>query len=388
MPAALFVTTVDITLEAFLVPFAQHFRAEGWRVDALANGAPANAHIASSFDHRFDITWSRNPLAPGNLFGAASRVRAVVRHGGYDIVHVHTPIAAWVTRYALRLLPRASRPVVIYTAHGFHFYRGQTWLHHTLFRAMERIAAPWTTELVTINAEDFQSARTLGLPDERVHLIPGIGVDTQAFAPDAVDPAVRARVREGLGAASDAVVVTMIAEFTANKRHALALRALAHVRDARVVLLLVGTGTLESAVRAEARERGLEGRVVFAGYRRDIPELLAASDLLLLCSAREGLNRAALEAMASGVPVIGTATRGIADAIGDDEAGWVVRNGGPAALAEVIDAAAGDAAERTARGRGARQRAVREFSLEHIIDAYEVLYAEALAGPTSEEGER
>jgi glycosyltransferase involved in cell wall biosynthesis len=376
MPAALFVTTVDITLEAFLLPFARHLREQRWRVDALAVGATGNPTLADSFDQRSDVSWSRNPLAPGNLLGAAGRVREVVEAGCYDLVWVHTPVAGWVTRYALRA--RGGIPVV-YTAHGFHFYRGQGPLAHSLFRTMERVAAPWTADLVTVNDEDFAAAGLLGLPAERVHLVRGIGVDTGVFSPDAATDSTRARIRQDLRIPADAVVVTMIAEFNANKRHALALRALSRVRDPRVTLVLVGSGPLEASVLDAIRASGLDDRVVLTGYRRDIPDLLAASDLLLLCSEREGLNRSALEAMSSGVPVIGTPTRGIADAIGPDEAGWVATSSDPTALAAAIDAAAGSEAERARRAVAARERAVREFSLDRVMAAYDSIFASTLA---------
>jgi glycosyltransferase involved in cell wall biosynthesis len=382
MPSALFVTTVPITLEAFLLPFADHFRAQGWRVDALANGAATDLHLDDHFDQRFDIAWSRNPLAPSNLLGAARRVREIVTAGGYDIVHVHTPIASFVTRYALRSLRgRTGGPIVIYTAHGFHFYRGQSALPHALFRKMERVAAPWTDYLVTVNREDFEAARALGgIAPDRVRCIPGIGVDCERFAPGSVSAEEAARVREGLGGGSrpgERFLLTTVAEFGSVKRHALAIDALAHVRDGRVHLALIGDGPLESAVCAQVERLGLSGRVTFAGYRRDIPAVLAASDALLLTSEREGLNRSVLEAMASGVPVIGTDTRGIADAVGAD-AGWIVGSH-PRAIADAIDAAAADPAELARRGAVARERACAEFEVDKIVAAYDGLYSEALA---------
>jgi len=386
--SALFVTTVPITLEAFLVPFAEHFRAQGWRIDALANGATRNEHIADAFDARYDVAWSRNPLDPRNLVGSARRVREVVSAGGYDIVHVHTPIAAFVTRYALRGLPAPSRPVVIYTAHGFHFYQGQRPASHALYRAMERLAGRWTDYLVTINAEDFAAAKQLGTIDPaRVRLIPGIGVSTDRFAenPDpAVRAATRAGVRDGLNIASETFVLTMIAEFGAVKRHEFALEALAAVTDPRVVLVLVGDGPLESTLREKATALRVSDRIRWAGYRRDIPDVLAASDAVLLVSEREGLPRSVLEAMAAGRPVIGTRTRGITDAVGEEPgvsapAGWIVAKHDVAALAAAIDAAATDPAECTRRGAAGRVRAQTEFALPRIIDAYEELYREALA---------
>ncbi|NTU70931.1 MAG: glycosyltransferase family 4 protein [Coriobacteriia bacterium] len=377
--AALFVTTVPITLEAFLVPFAKHLRAQGWRIDALANGATRAETIATEYDQHFDIGWSRNPLALGNVSGTAAAIRRVVEAGDYDIVHVHTPIAAFVTRYALRGRPRAERPAVIYTAHGFHFYRGGAPTSNAVYERLERAAAAWTDYLVTINAEDFSAARDFGTIDpERVRLIPGIGVDVDAYGPTAASDAEIAALREKLDLPADAFVLTMIAEFGAVKRHEHAFKALSLVDDPRVVLVLAGDGPLESRLREQAMALGIETRIRWIGYRRDVPTLLAASDALMLCSEREGLNRSVLEAMAAGKPVIGTDTRGIADAITPDT-GWLADKNDPASLAAAISAAVRDPHEAARRGHAGRERAVAEYALPRIIDAYEELYREALA---------
>ena len=380
MPSALFVTTVPVTLEAFLLPFADHFRSEGWRVDALANGAAADPRLDGHFDQRFDVAWSRSPLAPSNLFGAARRVRRIVVAGHYDVVHVHTPIAAFVTRYALRSLRgRSGAPVVIYTAHGFHFYEGGAAATNLIYRAAERMAAGWTDYLVTINREDLAAAKDLrGIAAGHIRYIPGIGVDTDRFSPDAVSAEQAAAVRHDLCVPSDAFMLTMVAEFAAVKRHEHVLRALAKVSDDSVVLVLVGDGPLESPLRHTVAALGLTERVRWAGYRRDLPAVLAASDATILASEREGLNRSVLEAMAAGRPVIGTQTRGIADAVGPD-AGWIAPKDDVEALARAIETAAADPEDRRRRGEAARRRALNEFVLPRIIRAYEELYREALA---------
>lgn len=379
MTSALFVTTVPITLEAFLTPFAEHLRTQSWRVDALANGASANDRIAGAFDHRYDVAWSRNPLDPRNLIGSAATVRRVVAAGAYDIVWVHTPIAAFVTRYALRGRRTSGRPQVIYTAHGFHFYKGGRPLANLIYRSMERLAAPWTDYLVTINTEDHDAAKRLrGIDPARVRYIPGVGVDIEFHAPALAGPSSVAAVRDGLGVPGDAFMLTMVAEFAPVKRHAHLLEALARVRDPGVVLVLVGDGPLEAALRERAAALGIAGRICWAGYRRDVPAILAASDALALVSEREGLPRSVLEAMAAGRPIIGTATRGIADAVGED-AGWIVAKNDVDALAGAIDAAAADRRETARRGDAARARAVAEFALPHVIAEYEELFREALA---------
>ncbi len=379
MPSALFVTTVVVTLDAFLLPFADRFRAEGWRVDALANGAASDIYIAKHFDHCYDIGWSRSPLSPDNLLGAASRLRRIVEDGGYDIVHVHTPVAAFVTRWALRSVPKATRPTLIYTAHGFHFFEGQHYLKNAIFRSLEELAAGWTDYLVTINHEDFDEALKFRRIDaERVRYLPGIGVDVNACSPSAATPETRSRIRSELEIAEDAFVVTMVAEFAPVKRHSLAIDAIARVTDPDVVVVFVGDGPLRETIEQEAVRLGISSKVRFAGYRRDVPDILAASDAGMLVSEREGLARSVLEEMATGLPIIGTATRGIVDAVGTT-AGWIVEQATGEELAAAIDLAASDRTEARRRGEAARERACTEFALGRLLDSYEELYAEALA---------
>lgn len=378
-PSALFVTTVPVTLEVFLAPLARHFRERGWRVDALANGATSCEALEPSFNACFDVAWTRNPLSPGNLVVTAGRIRKLVTEGRYDVVHVHTPIAAFVTRFALRGLRAAERPVVIYTAHGFHFYKGQGALRNMLYRTMERLAARWTDYLVTINEQDFEAAKAFGtIEPARVRLIHGIGVDMDAYAEGAVTPEEAAAARASLLVPPNAFLLLMVAEFGPVKRHAHLLEALTRVRDDRVMAVFVGDGPLEQSVRERVSQLGLEPRARFAGYRRDVPALLAAADALVLVSEREGLPRSVLEAMAAGTPVIGTRIRGIADAVGN-EAGWLVPKDDLDALARAIETAATDPAELHRRGALARARATERFALPLVIAKYDALYAEALS---------
>lgn len=360
-----------------MLPFARHFKSLDWRIDVLTKSATQRPGIAASFDTLYDITWSRNPLALADHFDTWNRVRRIVVEGGYQVVHAHTPIAAFITRLALRSMHPENRPVIIYTAHGFHFYKGQPLFSHMAFKALEATAAPWTDYLVTINEEDYASARLFkGIRQEKIRLIPGIGVDTGVFSQSAVPASEIDRIRQTLDVDADAFMVTMVAEFSAVKRHEHLLRALALVRDSRTVAVFAGSGNLEPHLRRLTEELGVADRVRWAGFRNDVPALLAASDVLALVSEREGLPRSALEAMSMGVPVVGTQTRGITDAVGDT--GWLVAKHDIEALACAIDAAAADRSEVRRKGALARQRACDKFALADVLSTYEALYAEAL----------
>lgn len=373
--AALFVTTVAPTLEAFLLPLADALRNAGWRVDALARGAEARAALKSQFDQLFNAPWSRRLADPGNFIGAPTRVSGLVEAGRYDVVHVHTPIAGFVSRYAVRRMSGPSTPRVIYTVHGFHFFEGGPAVGNMVFRTAERTAARWTDYLVAMNREDYEAARLFGtIPQDRVRHIPGVGVDPATYHPsEGAGSAVRAE----LGIEQGVFVITMIAEMNANKRHALALDAFSRMRESRASLIMVGTGPLLNSLQARAASLNVDQRVHFVGHRSDVPAILAATDVLTLVSRREGMPRTVLEAMATGVPVVGTRTRGVVDAV-DDAAGWLVDRPDPDTLAAAFDFVAEHRGRALERGSAGRELVLARYSEAAIVDAYLDLYREAI----------
>jgi len=123
MPSLLLVTTISATLRSFLLPISEGLRRKGWRVDAAANGVSSDCECLRAFDRVFEVRWSRNPLDLVAAFRSCKRFRALVARQQYDIVHVHTPIASFLARLAMRATRRkyGFPKVVVYTAHGFTF---------------------------------------------------------------------------------------------------------------------------------------------------------------------------------------------------------------------------------------------------------------------------
>ena len=380
MTRLLIVATVPVTFEAFLAPFGVHFRSLGWHVDGMAAGL-SESSAAVSFNDVFDVTWSRNPLDPRNLRRAAPRVRDVVEAGEYDLVHVHTPVAAFVTRFALRGLRKRGRPRVIYTAHGFHFAPGLSPLRNAIFLAAEKLAGRWTDELVVINADDFAAARKHRIvPPQHLRMIHGIGVNTDRMSPEVVSPEAAQAFRGELGL-SGAPLLTMVAEFTPNKRHDAVLRALARTTSG-VHLAFAGDGPTFEASKTLARDLGLERRAHFLGYRTDVRELIAASLATVLFSAREGLPRSSMESLAMGVPVVGGDIRGLRDLLADG-CGVLVPPGDEGALAAAIDALVADPSKAAEMGRRGREKMLGEYSLASVIAQHEHLYADVLGRPSA-----
>lgn len=376
MVRMLMVSTVAATLRAFLLPFADHFRQKGWRVDGLARGISDCEECQGRFDRTWEAVWSRNPLDRRNM-KAVSQVQQLVAQEHYDLVHVHTPVASFLTRYALRGLREQGAVKVIYTAHGFHFYKGGRLLQNLAFRTLEAVAGRWTDHLVVINREDEEAAlRHKIVPRECLTFMPGIGVDLTRYSPVSAPREEVERVRIELGLAPGQPLFLMIAEFIPRKRHQVALQALSRLPRNDVHLAFAGDGPLLDALKRQAMQLGLHDRVHFLGFRRDIPVLISASTAVVLPSVQEGLPRSVMESLAIGVPVIGTDIRGVRDLLADG-AGLLVPADNPEELANAMSLLIGHP-EESRRISEIGRRKICDYDLENIISMHEQLYHRVL----------
>ncbi len=377
MNSLLIVTTIPATLQAFLLPFALHFRKKGWKVDAMAQGISDSAECLQAFDRVWDVKWSRNPLDPQNLILAPQIIREVVAKQAYEIVHVHTPVAAFVTRYALKDLRKQGKLKVIYTAHGFHFYRGGKPLKNTVFLNLEKLAGSWTDYLVVINREDEEAAKSYGiLASERVRYMPGIGLDFDYYSPNNVSEAELEKVRQELGITQENPLFLSVAEFIPRKHHRDVILAFAKLKRSQVHLALAGDGPLMSEMRQLASDLKVEKRVHFLGERRDIPTLSRASAATLLASEQEGLPRCVMESLCLEIPVIGTDIRGIQDLL-EGDCGFLIKVGDVEKLAEAMAWILDHPEDALAMGKRGRSR-MATHDLQNIIKLHETLYNEAM----------
>jgi len=351
-------------------------RSRGWQVDGAANGISTSSKARAIFDVVWEVGWSRRPLALANL-RALGRIRSVVLRGNYQVVHVHTPVAAFITRLAVRGLGDL-RPSVVYTAHGFHFHRDAGWLRNAAYGTLERLAAPWTDELVVVNRHDFDEAvrRRIASP-ERVHLIPGVGIDTEHFDTERVSRSEAAEARRVVGVPEEAPMVVTIAEINRNKNLPYLLAAVARMRPA-VHLVLIGDGPDRNRLEATVASLRLEQRVHMVRFVPDVRPLLRAANVFVLVSRREGLPGAMIEAMSMGLPVVGTDARGIRD-LASGGRGIVVGLNAPVQLAEALDRVFADPQTAMEMGRRGRDYVVAQLSIERVLAAYRMVYEAAIA---------
>ena len=360
-------TVVKTHIMEFHIPYLKLFRQLGWETAVAARNDyenPADCVIPFC-DAYYEIPFARMPWKIQNL-QAYRELKRLLEQEHYDLIHCHTPVGAMVTRLAARKA-RKQGTRVVYTAHGFHFYKGAPLLNWLLFYPPEWLLAHITDVLVTINREDYAFARK-HLHAGRVEYVPGVGLDTDRFCPQGADPMEK---RRELGLDPEDFVLLTVAELTRNKNHTVVLKAIALLKDP-VHYLICGGGAEQENLLQEARELGIEHQVHFLGYRRDVPELCRCSDLFLFLSRREGLPVALMEAMGCGLPAVCSRIRGNTDLVEDGVSG-VFADSNPQAVAGAISGLRENSELRHRLGRGARE-AVMAFDSGKLLEKMKEIY--------------
>lgn len=308
MMRILYVTTVGITMR-FFRPFIQELLKEGHTVDIATNERESSVpDCYREWGCRvYSIPCSRSPFNKGNL-DAIKEIRNIVTEGKYEIVHCHTPVAALCTRVACKNLRRSGLKVV-YTAHGFHFYRGAPVKNWLIYYPLEKLASFWTDVLITINKEDFALAQRK-MRAASVVYVPGVGIDMKKFDISGITPQQISQKKQELNINPDEKVLLSVGELITRKNHESVIKALTMLPDRNWKYFICGNGELEDYLRQKIDAAGLSDHVFLLGFRHDIAEIFACTDLFVFPSFQEGLPVALMEAIAMQVPVISSRIRG------------------------------------------------------------------------------
>lgn len=266
-----------------------------------------------------EINFNRNPLCKDN-FLAYREIKKLINNNSFDLIHCHTPVAAMLVRLAAKKV-RKNETKIIYTAHGFHFFKGAPLKNWMLFYPIERWLARYTDILITINKEDYNRAKK-SFKAGRVEYVPGVGVDTKKFSEVVVDKLTK---RKELGVPDNAFLVISVGELNKNKNHETVIKAIAKLNNTNVYYVICGQGVLEEQLKELIEGLGLDKQVKLLGYRRDIAEISKVADVFAFPSFREGLSVALMESMALGLPVVGSRIRGNVDLIEDGKGGYLVK---------------------------------------------------------------
>lgn len=357
---------VDFTLYHFLLPLLRALRAAGHEVvGACRDGALAAAVRNEGF--RVEAMPFVRGYDPRDHIRAFHSAVALFEREKFDLVHVHTPIASLIGRFAAA---RAGVPKVVYTAHGFYFHERMPWPKRALFMGLEWLGGRFTDTLFTQSEEDAATARRHGLCRTDDILAIGNGSDPARFFPADDDPS-RTALRRSLGVDGDAPVVAVVGRLVSEKGYPELFQAMRHV-DAR--LWVIGerlksdhAEAIDHAIEAVQSDAILRERIQFLGYRSDVPALLRAADIFVLASHREGMPRSIIEAMLSGLPVVATNIRGAREEVIEGETGYLVPVQDSPALAEALSRLVADRVLRCKLGGAGLARARRLYVEEKVV---------------------
>jgi glycosyltransferase involved in cell wall biosynthesis len=340
---------------------------EGHSVDLACNdkGWPIDAFYETLGCQYYHVDLSRSPLSWDNV-KAYGQLKKVIKDGGYDIVHCHTPNASVITRLVCRKYRKKAGLKVFYTAHGFHFYKGAPKLNWTVYYPVEKFCSRYTDKLITINKEDYNLAKEKFRAGE-VCYIPGVGIDLSRFENVQVD---RNAKRREIGVPEDAFLLLSVGELSTRKNHRLVIRALSEIPNTNIHYAIVGKGDLFEELNSTVKELNLSDRVHFLGYRSDIAEIYKATDVCCFPSIQEGLPVALMEAMACALPVVCSNIRGNVDLI-DQNRGILFDpysvDQCSSALITILNC---DTNQMGARNK----ERVKNYSIENIIEKMKKLY--------------
>ncbi len=237
--------------------------------------------------------------------------RKLINEQEYSLIHCHSPIGGMICRLANRLSKWYGQVRMIYTAHGFHFYKGAPKINWLLFYPIERICSCYSDVLITINQEDYALAKRK-MKSKLCVYVPGVGVDLQKFKKVSLTEKSKFRI---LGVSDKDTVLVSVGELSTRKNHEVVIRALSRLNNPNYKYFICGLGPLEHRLEKLILDLKMQSNIRLLGYRSDIAEILNMADVYVFPSLQEGLPVALMESMAAGKAVACSRIRGNTDLV-------------------------------------------------------------------------
>jgi len=375
-PRVIHVTTVGITSYRALMAQCMYFRQKGLDVGFVFSPSPEEEILRN---HGFPVKeiYINRRIDPLTDTLAIFKMRNYFRCVRPDIVHTHTSKAGVVGRVAARL---AGVPNVIHTVHGFPFHPGMSWMKYRVYKQIEKWMAGITDIMLSQSEEDVVTASKLGIKPRREDLIHiGNGIDLVEFDPGKYSSHQRFQIRKGLKIGETDPVITMIGRINREKGYHDLVEALQRLRDMPWRALFIGRdeGFLGKVIH-QINDYGLKERIQILGQRSDITHLLAATDIFVLPSYREGLPRSLIEAQAMALPCVATDIRGCREVVVEGVTGFLIAPGDSTSLGEALGKLLLDPELRLRMGREGRRRMHRCFDEVEVGRKVMAIYDEAL----------
>lgn len=310
----LMLCTTDNMIWQFLLPHINYLKEQGNEIIC------ACAKTGFWFDelkekhslNMKEFDFSRSPFSFKN-FKLLKQLKKYCKEECFDLVYCQQPVGGLMGR----LIAKKFNIPCIYTAHGFHFFKGNSKIKNFVFKTVEKYLSKYTTALITINEEDYQAA--LKFKAKKVYKINGIGFDLNKYK-EQNKP--KEEIRKELGINNEFCVLT-VAEFIERKNYSTMLKTIAELKNQNIKYLICGSGKDKQQIENRIKELEIENNVILLGYRKDINNIMIASDCYFLASHQEGLTLSIIEALNFGLPVLTSNVRGNKDLIENNKGGFV-----------------------------------------------------------------
>ena len=350
---------------------------EGWQVDVLTTDPDLQRAVSQHGLGVVSMDVIRREIRPLWDLGGLLRLQSFLRRERYQIVHTHTSKGGFVGRLAARM---AHVPVIVHTAHGFAFHEGSPASARLFYSALERIASRWCDRIVSVSEFHRDWALELGMCKASEILAIPNGIS----APKLSDPFVPDVLRRQLGARDGDFLIMAMSRLAEDKGldHLIEAAAMLPQDQRRYRVLIAGDGPVRRRLEQLASDLGLSEVVTFLGFRQDISDLLAACDLVVLPSLREGLSIALLEAMAAGKPIIATSIGSNREVASQADMASLVPPGDAKALAEGIQRFARDPMLMAHLAAGARTLFENRYTEDRMLNSYRQLYLDLVKSKT------
>lgn len=361
-------------MRAFNLPYLKWFKDKGYEVHAAFENR--FGYEIPHADRIIDLPFKRNPFHPQN-YRAYKQLKELVKDHQYELIHCHTPIPAAITRLAAAV-NRKCGTKVLYTAHGFHFYKGASLKNWLIYFTAEKLLSKITDGIITINNDDYQAAQK-HLSSSKVFNIPGIGVDVSKYRPRS--PEITVKFRQSMGLSSTDFIVLYVAEFIPRKNHRFILDVLPELikQIPNLKILFAGRGALLEQSQEYVKESGLDGYVHFLGFRKDLDQITPAVDVCVSCSKQEGLPLGPAEGMMCAKPIVVSDIRGHSDLIDHGEQGFLFRPNDKSAFIQHIVTLYKNPLLKDKLGIKAFNK-IQKFSIDQSLKAMDKIYCSFLEG--------
>lgn len=323
---------------------------------------------------RHGIAFTPIEIAGGFSLAAIAQLRRLL--ADVDLLHLHGARAALFGRLAAASLGK-RRPHIVYTIHGFAAPHYPSPRRQVLL-GVERLLAPWAEQFIAVSHDEKRALAAAGVARPEQVAVVWNGINVARFETSQVDAAA---LRHSLGVPADATLITTTCRLFKPRDFDTLLRAMRRVVETLPAahLLIVGDGPLRVEIEAQVEMLNLSPQVTLAGWRRDMPEIYAASDLFVLTTwGWEGLPLTVLEAMAAGKAIVATRAGGIPEIVVEGETGLLAEPRNVVALADALSRLVGDAAFRQRAGAAGHERAVQFFDVRRMVEKTAEVYAQVL----------